>query len=688
MRNIVTYMAEEQRTFAESPFNPVDSLVFATLAYFNYEVAPGVDLASPDGVLLHDVVMLSDWEALTAHSWMEDAKDTEAFLHVLSASRRMRDVRASFYANERSEIVEKQFSAVTLTFPADGEVAYLAYRGTDGSFAGWKEDFNLCFKEVIPSQCTAAAYLSGVASALACPLIVGGHSKGGNLAEYAALVADESAFERLRGVFNHDGPSFLDDPSPRIDDDRFHALLHKTVPESSAFGMILERRADYRVVRSSAMSVFQHEPFTWLTEDDDFVYQEALNPSAVFFDEALDAWLRSKAPDERERFIDTIYELFASTEAGTWSEFQTKLFANTRQLLGARSKLDAETKSFIWQTLGSLGGILKDETVKRFKPTPRNVRPRERNRSMTASAYGRLTPRMAWQLAAPHTWPAAILPVLVAAAAAAVTSFSISATMVCVLLVICVLMQSAVNTFNDYYDYVKGADSADDNVDPTDAVLVYNNVNPRAALALAVGFLAFLLGAYVIWIAGWIPLAIGAAGAVVVVLYSAGKTPISYLPIGELVSGFVMGGLIPLACYQALSGTFDLRALLWAVPTILGVGLIMFTNNTCDVEKDVESGRRTLSVLLGRERARKLYHGVVYAWVAAIVVLVAAFFTNGLLVMPFMLLASYPLLKALLGNPLAPQARIGAMAQVCSANIALGAFYAAAILASGIAVAL
>ena len=210
---------------------------------------------------------------------------------------------------------------------------------------------------MIPSQCTAAAYLSGVASALACPLIVGGHSKGGNLAEYAALVADESAFERLRGVFNHDGPSFLDDPSPRIDDDRFHALLHKTVPESSAFGMILERRADYRVVRSSAMSVFQHEPFTWLTEDDDFVYQEALNPSAVFFDEALDAWLRSKAPDERERFIDTIYELFASTEAGTWSEFQTKLFANTRQLLGARSKLDAETKSFIWQTLAVISFV-------------------------------------------------------------------------------------------------------------------------------------------------------------------------------------------------------------------------------------------------------------------------------------------------------------------------------------------
>ena len=299
--------------------------------------------------------------------------------------------------------------------------------------------------------------------------------------------------------------------------------------------------------------------------------------------------------------------------------------------------------------------------------------------------YGRLSARMALQLAAPHTWPAAILPALVAVAAAAAATGGVSVTMACALLAICVLMQSAVNTFNDYYDYVKGADSADDNVDPTDAVLVYNNVNPRAALALAVGFLAaaFLVGAYVIWIAGWIPLAIGAVGAVVVVLYSAGRTPLSYLPVGELVSGFVMGGLIPLACYQALTGTFDLRALLWAAPTVLGVGLIMFTNNTCDVEKDVEAGRRTLSVLLGRERARRLYHAVLLAWIAAIVALVAVFFTGGLVVVPFMLLAAWPLVGALLKNPLAPPARVGAMAQVCSVNVALGAFYAAAILASG-----
>lgn len=292
---------------------------------------------------------------------------------------------------------------------------------------------------------------------------------------------------------------------------------------------------------------------------------------------------------------------------------------------------------------------------------------------------------MALQIAAPHTWPAAILPALIAMACAAANGYAVSAVMALVLLAICILMQAAVNTFNDYYDYVKGSDSAEDNVDPTDAVLVYNNVNPRSALMLAVGFLvvAFALGAYVIWQAGWIPLAIGIVGAIVVVLYSAGKTPISYLPIGELMSGFVMGGLIPLACYQALTKCFDPLMLVWALPTIIGVGLIMLTNNTCDVEKDIESGRKTLPVLLGRSRARALYHALVWIWIALIIVNVLIWFSGGWPVLVFMLAASIPLLKALLSNPLAPPARIGAMAQICSVNIALGAFYAAAVFAGG-----
>ena len=293
-----------------------------------------------------------------------------------------------------------------------------------------------------------------------------------------------------------------------------------------------------------------------------------------------------------------------------------------------------------------------------------------------------LTLKMAINLAAPHTWPAAIMPTLVALCVAS-NSTPLSVTMSLTLLVIVTLMQSAVNTFNDYYDFVKGSDSADDYVDPSDAVLVYNDVDPKAALKLAIGMLvcAFALGIYAIVKAGFVPLVIALIGALFVVLYSAGKSPISYLPLGEAVSGIVMGGLIPLAVYQVMTGKLDFGMLLLAIPTIIGVGLIMFTNNTCDIERDVPSGRKTLPVLLGRDAAVRWYHIAVIVWIVDIIINVAVVATPGLIVVPFMLLAAYPLVKALFANPMTPERRLQAMPQILSVNIVLGAFYCAALLA-------
>ena len=298
------------------------------------------------------------------------------------------------------------------------------------------------------------------------------------------------------------------------------------------------------------------------------------------------------------------------------------------------------------------------------------------------NSFSRFTPQMALNLAAPHPWPAAIMPTLVAIGAASSES-PLSITMCCSLLAIVILMQSAVNTFNDYYDYVKGTDSEDAYVDEDDAVLVYNNVNPKSALRLAIGYLAaaFILGIYAIVRAGYVPLAIALVGALFVVLYSAGKSPISYLPLGEAVSGIVMGGLIPLAVFQVITGILDFRMLLIAVPTIIGVGLIMLTNNTCDIERDIPAGRRTLPVVLGRDRSRSLYHALLVVWMLFIVINTGIWFRSGLIVMPFMLLASYPIIRALWQNPLTAERRQQAMPQALSVNVVLGAFYAAALLA-------
>ncbi|MCD8316081.1 MAG: prenyltransferase [Eggerthellaceae bacterium] len=202
-------------------------------------------------------------------------------------------------------------------------------------------------------------------------------------------------------------------------------------------------------------------------------------------------------------------------------------------------------------------------------------------------------------------------------------------------------------------------------------------MNPHSALGLAIGFLAvaFILGIYVVVCTGWIPLVIAVIGALAIFFYSGGKTPISYLPIGELVSGCVMGGLIPLACFYVLTGTFSWFALIWAIPTIIGVGLIMMTNNISDIEKDEEANRHTLPVVLGRSRTRTLYHALIWIWLLADIVNVIIWFTNGIIFCIFLLVASYPLLKAMFSNPLTPQMRITSISQICTLNIALGAFY-------------
>lgn len=312
---------------------------------------------------------------------------------------------------------------------------------------------------------------------------------------------------------------------------------------------------------------------------------------------------------------------------------------------------------------------------------PQNSRNRQGKPSTDSKkvSYSPLTPSLAFQLAAPHTWIAAIMPVLFSIEYSAITySGKVSILLALILLAICILMQSAVNVLNDYFDFKKGTDSAENSSDDAfDAVLVYNNLNPKSVCSLAIGFLivAAGMGFYLVYLTGWILLVIGLIGALIVFLYSGGKTPISYMPIGELVSGFVMGGLIPLACCYTLSGVFEPLVLLVALPFIFGIGMILFTNNTCDIEKDINAQRKTISVVLGRDMAPNYYHVAILVWIVLIAVLVGLFYPTGMPIVMIMVLAAFPVLRAILNNPLNQKTRDAAMSQIVMLNVMLGAFY-------------
>ena len=356
------YVNTQHASFSDVAFNEVDSLVLSSLAYLNFEEFPFESVGRTTPVPLIDILRFTPFEKLTANSWLKDGDDVTLFLEAVATSPRYRTLAASCFVSEVSQNIDKQFCAVTFT--ATAMPPYLAFRGTDGSIVGWKEDFDLAYKDVIASHTTALRYVSGVLSFLprSMRINIGGHSKGGNLAEFAAACIDEDGFERIDTIFNHDGPSFLHDPSPRFNKPEFQAKRQKTIPESSVFGMILEEQDSHRIVKSNATSVFQHRPLTWLTQNGAFSCKDELNESARLFDESLDGWLRGSTPEQREVFLDTLFTLVKSTNAENWEDFQSSMMKNMPSLLRETRNLDDETKTIIVQTISRLGVQMRGMT--------------------------------------------------------------------------------------------------------------------------------------------------------------------------------------------------------------------------------------------------------------------------------------------------------------------------------------
>lgn len=293
-----------------------------------------------------------------------------------------------------------------------------------------------------------------------------------------------------------------------------------------------------------------------------------------------------------------------------------------------------------------------------------------------------LRPRDIINLAAPSSWAASVLPSVLALVLAYKKTLSLDLPLAVCLFFTAILMQSSVNALNDYMDFIKGTDSLENSPDASDAVIVYG-LSPKTARNTGIIFLvlAFAIGSYSVLRCGFVPLVIGLIGALVIVCYSSGKLPISYLPIGELVSGFVMGGLITLAGYYMQTKELDYLVLLKAVPIIMGIGMIMFSNNGCDIEKDIPVGRHTLPCLLGRKKTDILYRVFLIIWLFSPIIVLALLkgfqsVTVYLLEIPIMIFGFTRQMSLVLGQ----EQRGQVMGGIGNLNIILGFAYMIAIL--------
>lgn len=291
-----------------------------------------------------------------------------------------------------------------------------------------------------------------------------------------------------------------------------------------------------------------------------------------------------------------------------------------------------------------------------------------------------LTPALAVQLANPRSWVASLYPTLFGLAYGTSQGYGVTLAMAFALVVAAIAMQSAVNTLNDYYDFVKGTDSIADHVEVRDAAMVYGTFPLRQAFYLGIAFLAVaaIIAVPVCIAAGPAPLLIGAFGTAIVWMYSGGILPISYLPLGEVVSGVVMGGLIPLGVVAAMSGGYSWAVLVPALPFVLGIGLIMMTNNTCDIEKDRRARRHTLPVRLGRQQARGLYRIVTILWFVTMGCIASTYIGwLGWLIPLVAVVVIWKGLAHMMRTKLCPERRVGNMKAVVMVNVLGNGIYLA-----------
>ncbi|AQR95303.1 prenyltransferase [Clostridium saccharoperbutylacetonicum] len=169
-----------------------------------------------------------------------------------------------------------------------------------------------------------------------------------------------------------------------------------------------------------------------------------------------------------------------------------------------------------------------------------------------------------------------------------------------------ILIQSATNMINDYFDFKRGADV---NKSSDEKALISGEVTTKGVLTIIFFYqlIAFIIGVFIASQTSYYILLVAILGGTISILYAFGPMPISYTPIGEVVSGLTMGIGITTTVIYIQSGVFNLSTILVAIPTALFIGTILLTNNLSDIVEDKEAGRKTLPIILGKKNAEKLW---------------------------------------------------------------------------------
>lgn len=340
------YIGRQDKSFKEKPFTKGDAVVFSTIA--------NLDLS--DIYTKHDSKFLP--LSLLAEEYVHNNKNPRnqdvRMMQLISHSKRYGDVLVSDVVSEIDKGNDKQFGGIV--FYPQPDQAYVGFAGTGSSVIGYKEDLNMSYMDVVPSQQDAVNYLNTVGESLPENVYVGGFSKGGNLAVFASAFSKPEVRQKIKHVYNHDGPGFS---NLILQEDKYKTLLPivtSYVPKGSMVGLMLNREEEFSIIESTAPPIAQHLPYTWIFDDDDLLKIDNLSSISNYLLRFQDNLLNNVSEEKRRDLIEAAFSILMAVEPDDFQNFVDKKMELAPAFRKSWKEADKKTKKNVlnlFKTLGS-----------------------------------------------------------------------------------------------------------------------------------------------------------------------------------------------------------------------------------------------------------------------------------------------------------------------------------------------
>ena len=325
--------------FSAYPLNESDALVLCMLSYFDF--TPLFSNGETERPLRDSLRMIED-DCVQVMLVGRD-RGFQAILEYAARSSRFGDLTLCDYVDLRRQEPPLQFAALCFHSPV---FRFLAFRGTDASLAGWKEDFMISFTTTEAQQLAAKYALQLLADD--GPVYIGGHSKGANLALYAACKLPEEAWEHVRRLYLLDGPGIC----PEVMDTgcirRIEEKTTRILPAFSVIGRLFEPEiSDCRIVQSSASGLVQHSLDTWGIDHGKLALAGDFNPMSRWLHALLDAWIGGISQENRAVFVEELFDALAADGADSLDDIETGGLGGYESILAKLLSSSAVTKKTI-----------------------------------------------------------------------------------------------------------------------------------------------------------------------------------------------------------------------------------------------------------------------------------------------------------------------------------------------------